>query len=63
MIGSGKPKTGRPKKGDYREGRDKKLCIRVSKDDLNMLERICETYQITKSDYIIMAIKEGFMKL
>ena len=63
MLGAGKPRTGRPEKGSYREGRDKKLCVRVSDSDINMLNRICEAYQITKSDFIIMSIKEGFSKL
>ena len=63
MIGSGKPKSGRPKRGSYREGRGRKLCIRISDEDLRKLDKICERYQITKSDFIIMSIKEGFREM
>ena len=63
MIGSNKPTTGRPKKGNYREGRERKLCIRISVEDLKKLNYICKHYQITKSDFIIDAIKSGFKEV
>lgn len=63
MIGSGKPTTGRPAKGNYREGRDKKLCIRISYHDLKRLDFICEYYGITKTDFIISAIEEATRKV
>ena len=59
MIGSGKPKTGRPETGSPREGRNRKLCIRISDDDLKLLNHICDTFGITKSDYIILSIRNG----
>ena len=63
MIGSGKPTTGRPKKGNYREGRDKKLCIRISSQDLKRLDFLCKQYDITKSDFVINAIRENVRKV
>ena len=60
MIISGRPKTGRPSAGSYREGRGKKLCIRVSDDDIYRLNKLCNHFQMTKSDYLIMCIREGF---
>jgi len=48
--------TGRPKKFSYREGRTKKLCIRVSELDLVKLERVCKYYGISKTDFILMSI-------
>lgn len=59
ILGSGRPKTGRPELGSHREGRNRKLCIRISDDDLQRLNYICETFGITKSDYIIGAIRNG----
>ena len=59
MLGSGKARTGRPKLGDERSGRDMKLCIRISKRDLRILERVCSFYGITKTDYIIQMIRSG----
>jgi len=56
IIGSGRPKTGRPKKGSYREGRDRKLCIRLSYTDLKKLQYVCDIYGLTKSDFVIAAI-------
>jgi len=63
IIGSGKPTTGRPHSGSYREGRDKKLCIRVSDDDIFMLNKVCESLGMTKSDFIIMSISDCFRSL
>lgn len=48
--------SGRPKKSEARERRDKKLCIRISMDDLERLNAICSTYGITKTDYILSTI-------
>lgn len=58
MIGQGKPRTGRPKSGSYREGRSRKLCIRISESDLHKLSAICEFLGITKSDFIIKMIND-----
>ena len=58
IIGSGKPRTGRPKRGSYREGRGRKLCIRVSDEDLKLLKFVCDIYGITKSDFVIWTIRE-----
>lgn len=63
MIGAGKPKTGRPKKGNYREGRDRKLCIRLTTKDLKRLETVCKIYYISKSDFIIGAIADAFKEV
>lgn len=60
MIISGRVKTGRPKSGSYREGRGRKLCIRISEEDLKKLGKVCEYFQMSKSDYVIMSIREGF---
>lgn len=59
MIGSGKPKTGRPRLGSYRNGRNKKLCIRISESDLSKLDKICRAFAITKSDFVIKAINDA----
>lgn len=63
MIVKGKPATGRPKSGSYREGRDRKLCIRISEEDIRRLEKLCGYFQMTKSDYVIMSIREGFKEV
>ena len=60
MIGSGRARTGRPKHGSPREGRSKKLCIRVSESDLRMLEAVANYYYISKTDFIISAISSEF---
>ena len=60
MIGEGRPTTGRPKKFSYREGRKKTLCIRLSEDDLALLDRLSSFYGVTKTDYIIMKIRSGW---
>lgn len=59
MIGSGKPTTGRPKKGSERSNRNRKLCIRISDEDLKCLEYVCKKLDITKTDYIILMIRNG----
>lgn len=59
MIGSGKPATGRPKKGSERSGRNCKLCIRLSDEDLKDLEFVCNSFGITKTDYILTMIRKG----
>lgn len=48
--------TGRPKKGSYREGRNRKLCIRISDRDLNRLKYLCDIYGVTMSDFIASCI-------
>lgn len=63
MIGSGRPTTGRPKRGSHREGRDHKLCIRISDKDLKKLETICSTYYISKSDLLIGLINEEYKEV
>jgi len=63
MIGSGRPKTGRPKDGSYRQGRNKKLCIRLSDGDLRKLEEVCNYYYISKSDFLIDAITSAFKEV
>lgn len=63
IIGSGKPTTGRPKRGNYREGRDKKICIRVSEEDIFMLNRICDSFGMTKGDFIISSIRDAFYRV
>lgn len=60
MIGSGRARTGRPKHGSPREGRSKKLCIRVKEGDLRMLETVAKYYDISKTDFIISAILSEF---
>ena len=55
----GRPTTGRPKKGDSREGRTKQLSIRLSDSDLRDLNRLASFYGVTKTDYILMMIEEG----
>lgn len=60
IVGSGRPRTGRPKRGSYREGRDRKICIRIGEEDLKRLEKVSGYFQMTKSDYLIMCIREGF---
>lgn len=55
----GRPKTGRPKSGSDRCCRNHKLCIRISKEDLDKLERVCSFFGITKTDYIITKIGDG----
>ena len=57
-VGIGKPRTGRPKKGSYREGRNRKLCIRTDDETIKKLNFVCNYYGITKSDFIIEAINQ-----
>lgn len=63
LIGNGKPKTGRPESGSYREGRDRKLCIRLSDSDLAKLTDICRFFGITKSDFVIKAINDAALEV
>ena len=63
MIPVGKPTTGRPKSGSYREGRDQKLCIRVSKATLKKLDILSKSYGISKTDYIISEIDMAFERI
>lgn len=56
MIISGRPRTGRPKKGSYREGRNRQLCIRIDETSLRKLERLAEHFGMTKSDLILFLI-------
>ena len=63
MIFSGRPTTGRPKKGSHREGRDRKLCIRVDDDTIRKLEKVASYYGMTKSDLIIFSIDERFREI
>jgi len=56
---NGKARTGRAKRGSYRQGRNKKLCIRLSEFDLAKLNRLCDYYGMTKADIIINAIDEA----
>ncbi len=63
MLGQGKPRTGRPKSGSYREGRSRKLCIRISESDLHKLSAICEFLGITKSDFIIKSINDKALEV
>lgn len=51
--------TGRPKKGSNRSGRNRKLCIRLSDDDLKKLNFICNRLDITKTDFIVQMIHKG----
>lgn len=60
IVGVGKPTTGRPGRGNYREGRNKKICIRVSEEDIFMLNRVCNSLGMTKSDFIISSIRDAF---
>lgn len=62
MIGSGKPKTGRPKDGDCRSGRNRRLCIRLSDSDLKKLTDICDFYQVSKTDFIIDSILSEYQE-
>lgn len=62
MLGSGKPKTGRPRRFSDREGRSKKLCIRISEGDLKLVEKGAKMYGMTKTDFVIMCIREGAEK-
>lgn len=50
--------TGRPKSDSYRRDRNKKLCIRISEEDLKLLQKIADFYDISKTDFIIMKIDE-----
>jgi hypothetical protein len=52
--------TGRPKKMSYRSGRNKKLCIRVSDDDLKRLEYVAHFYNKSKSDIILLEIERSY---
>ena len=63
IIGSGKPKKGRPKNGSYRQGRDCKLCIRLSSNDLRKLNKLCDIYSITKADFIIKSINDALREV
>jgi len=59
----GGPKTGRPKKASYREGRTRQLNIRLSDEDLYHLEKLADFYGVTKTDYILMKIDEGLLEM
>lgn len=58
-----RPTTGRPKSGDKREGRNKKLCIRISEIDLKRLAKLSKFYGLTKTDCIIMLINDGIYEM
>lgn len=59
----GRPATGRAKTLSYRQGRSKKLCIRVSERDLKRLELLTNFYGMTKTDYILSCIEDGFVAM
>ena len=63
MIGEDRQKTGRPKKGSYREGRCRKMCVRMSEIDIRKLNYICSYYGITKSDFVASSIEEEVMRI
>lgn len=63
MIPEGKPTTGRPKKGSYRENRKEGLYIRVSRDDLKKLDAVCEALCITRTDYILTKIDIDYERM
>lgn len=63
MLGQGRATTGRPKKGDQREGRGRKLCIRISDSDLKKLEKVCSEYGISKTDFLISAIEDAYFRV
>lgn len=63
MIITGKPTTGRPKKGTYREGRNRKLCIRIDPSSLKKLDRIAKSFGMTKSDFILYMIDLEYFKM
>lgn len=60
---SGRKTTGRPKKLNYRSGRDKKLCIRLSDRDLRMLNKVSEFFGMTKTDFLIERIWYGVKEM
>lgn len=57
VMPPGKPTTGRAKKGSFRSGRSKKLCIRISEEDLHILGRLAQNYGLTKSDFVIELVR------
>ena len=63
MLGEGKPTTGRPKKFSSRSGRSKTLCIRISPEDLELLGRLAAFYGMTKTDYLILKIRQGMAEI
>ena len=63
MVISGRPTTGRPKKGNYREGRNKQLCIRIDTTSLKKLERVASSLGMTKSDFILYMIDLEYGKM
>ena len=63
MVISGRPTTGRPKKGNYREGRNKHLCIRIDTTSLKKLERVASSLGMTKSDFILYMIDLEYGKM
>lgn len=60
---TGKKTTGRPKKFNYRSGRDHKICIRVSEIDIRKLEKLCEFYGVTKTDFLISQIENAYYRM
>lgn len=63
MIPEGKPTTGRPKKGSYRERRNCSIYIRASGDDLMKLDAICKELGITRTDYILSKIDIDYERM
>ena len=63
MIPEGKPTTGRPKRGSYRERRNRGLYIRVTGDDLIKLDKLCEILGITRTDYILSKIEMDYERM
>lgn len=63
MIPEGKPTTGRPKKGSYRESRNYGIYIRASGDDLMKLDAICKMLGITRTDYILSKIDIDYERM
>ena len=63
MIPEGRPTTGRPKKGSYRERRARGFYIRIGELDLRKLRIICERLGITRTDYILSAIDRDYERI
>lgn len=63
MIPEGRPTTGRPKKGSYREKRTHGFYIRIGELDLRKLRTICDHFGITRTDYILSAIDRDYERI
>jgi hypothetical protein len=53
----------REKKASHRNRKSKKMNLRLSEDDVYAIDKIAAFYGITKTDFVVSAIRHGYKEM